>query len=47
MDHYSKFIAVKNWTTKEYDLPVKRVTQNGRVRIDPLLEECKTLIENK
>lgn len=47
MDHYSKFIAVKNWTTKEYDLPVKRVTQNGRVRIDPVLEECKTLIENK
>jgi len=47
MDHYSKFIAVKNWTTKEYDLPVKQVTQNGRVRIDPILEECKTLIENK
>jgi hypothetical protein len=47
MDHYSKFIAVKNWTTKDYDLPVKKVTQNGRVRIDPVLEECKTLLESK
>ena len=47
MDNYSKFVGVKNWTTKEYALPVKRVTQNGRVRIDPVLEDCKTLIENK
>jgi Transcriptional regulator len=47
MDHYSKFVTGKNWTTKEYALPVKRVTQNGHVRIDPLLEECKTLLENK
>jgi anionic cell wall polymer biosynthesis LytR-Cps2A-Psr (LCP) family protein len=47
MDHYSKFVMGKNWITKEYALPVKKETQNGHVRIDPLLEECKTLLENK
>lgn len=47
MDHYAKFASGRNWVTKEYALPVKKVTQNGRIRIDPLLEECKTLLENK
>jgi hypothetical protein len=46
MDHYAKFLEVKNWTTKDYALPVKRFTQNGRNRVDPILEECKTLLNN-
>jgi len=44
MDDYSKFLEVKNWTTKDYMLPVKKITQNGRVRVDPVLEECKNLL---
>jgi hypothetical protein len=46
MTQYAKFNETKNWTFKERVFPVKQVVQNGKSRIDPNLEECKTLLQN-
>jgi hypothetical protein len=45
MNQYGKFNEINNWSFKEYALPIKQVTQNGRVRNDPNIEECKTLLQ--
>ena len=46
MNQYAKFNEVTGWSFKEHALPTKKVTQNGRARDDPNLEECKTLLQN-
>ena len=46
MSNYGKFSEVRNWTFKEHRLPLKKVTQKGKTRDEPNLEECKTLLQN-
>jgi hypothetical protein len=47
MDQYSKFSTVQNWKFKEHILPVKRTYHAGRREADPILEECKTLLQKE
>lgn len=45
MDEYNKFTAVQNWTFKQSALPVKQNVRGGRVVSDPVLEDCRKLIQ--
>jgi anionic cell wall polymer biosynthesis LytR-Cps2A-Psr (LCP) family protein len=45
MDQYTKFSSVQNWTFKQYSLPVKQIWYRGRGSLDPILEECRTLLQ--
>lgn len=45
MDEYNKFSAVQNWTFKQASLPVKQNVRGGRVVLDPVLEDCRKLIQ--
>jgi LytR_cpsA_psr family len=45
MDQYSKFASVQHWTFKQYSLPVKQTYHAGRGSLDPILEECRALLQ--
>jgi hypothetical protein len=45
MDEYNKFTAVQNWTFKQHALPVKPGVRGGRIVLDPVLEDCRKLIQ--
>jgi hypothetical protein len=47
MSQYAKFTETKKWTFAEHELPLKKIVQDGIPRSDPILEECKTLLQNQ
>jgi len=46
VNHYTKFYEIQNWSLHKIVLPVKKVTQNGQVRYEPVLEKCATLLQS-
>jgi hypothetical protein len=45
MDEYGKFAAVQSWAFKQYTLPVKSNVRGGGTVLDPVLEDCRKLIQ--
>jgi hypothetical protein len=45
MDEYGKFSAVQSWAFKQSSLPVKQNVRGGRTVSDPILEDCRKLIQ--
>jgi anionic cell wall polymer biosynthesis LytR-Cps2A-Psr (LCP) family protein len=45
MDEYGKFSAVQTWAFKQYALPVKQNVRGGKTVLDPVLEDCRKLIQ--
>lgn len=47
LDHYNEFSGIQNWALHKIVLPVKKVTQNGQVRYEPVVDQCATLLQSK
>jgi hypothetical protein len=46
MDEYGKFSAVSSWAFKQHPLPVKQNIRGGHVVWDPILEDCRKILQN-
>ena len=44
MEQFSKFNSRSNWTYKELNLPVKLVRRGDKPRFEPVLEQCRVLL---
>jgi hypothetical protein len=45
MDAYMRFTTSASWTRKDLDLPVQESREKGRITYEPVMEKCRTLLE--
>jgi hypothetical protein len=46
MDAYVRFTTAGNWVRKDVDLPVQESREKGRIMYEPVLDKCRTLLDN-